>query len=98
MPTYLYKIVNDNGTEGPVFEIYHGMNETLRYHPKTGQPIKRIYTVPAIAHRYTPGHTRRILTPENLSRKGFTRYERDKHTGVYHRTAGQEGPPLLRKE
>ncbi len=97
MPVYLYQVVNtqDPSQEGPIIEIEHGIHDTILVHPETGEPLKRVYTVPMIASRYTPNHTKKMLTNENLNKMGFTKYERDKVTGKYHRTAGKEGPTVF---
>jgi hypothetical protein len=93
MPLYLYQVIAD-GDDGEILEIVHGANESVAVHPQTGQALKRIYTPPTISHRYTPGNTKSLLQNENLARMGFTKYERDKLTGQYHKTAGQ-GPESI---
>ncbi len=97
MPIYLYQVVRADGSEGEVFEVEQGMNEPhLVKHPQTGEPVKRVYVAPNIASKYTPGHTKKLLDTKNVERAGFTKYERDKATGTYHRTAGKDGPATLR--
>ena len=47
MPTYVYQIVNDDGTDGEIFEVQQSMSESaLTQHPKTGQKVRRVYVVP----------------------------------------------------
>jgi predicted nucleic acid-binding Zn ribbon protein len=89
MPTYLYQVIAD-GDDGEILEIVHGPHESVLTHPKTGQALKRIYTPPMIAHRYTAGRTKSLLQNDNLARLGFAKYERDQLTGRYHQTAGRE--------
>jgi hypothetical protein len=41
---------------------------------------------------------RRVLSADNLNKSGFSRYERDPGSGVYHKTAGKEGPKEINRE
>jgi hypothetical protein len=94
MPTYLYQVLNPDGSEGDVFECTHPMKETLAQHPESGLSVRRVYSPPNLAVRYTPGNTRQLLSNENLERKGFTKYEKDRVSGKYHKVTGQ-GPSTL---
>lgn len=94
MPTYLYQTLHDDGTEGEVFECTHAMHDTLEVHPVSGERVRRVYSAPNLATRYTPGHTRKLLSNENLERKGFTKYQKDKVSGKYHKVVG-EGPGVI---
>lgn len=96
MPTYLYQTICDDGSEGEVFECTHSMHDQLEFHPETGEPVRRVYSVPNLATRYTPGHTRQLLSNENLERKGFTKYQKDKLSGQYHKVVG-EGPRVIER-
>lgn len=94
MPTYLYQIIHEDGREGDLFEWDHPMTERLDTHPQTGEKVRRVYAAPHLGVRYTAGRTRNLLSNENLNAKGFTKYERDKVSGKYHKTAG-EGPSVI---
>jgi hypothetical protein len=96
MPTYLYEIICDNGNAGECFEAEHPMTETLQSHPVTGQPVRRVYTPPHLGIRYTQGHTKQLLSNENIAQKGFTKYERDRVSGKYHKVVG-DGPAEIQK-
>jgi len=96
MPVYLYQIIQNDGSEGAVFECNHSMNETLEAHPETGEKVRRVYSVPNLAVRYTPGQSKNLLSNENLERKGFTKYEKDKITGRYNKVVG-DGPSEIRR-
>jgi hypothetical protein len=96
MPIYLYRIIREDGSEGEIFECVHSMSETLALHPETGEKVKRVYSTPNLGIKHTPGHTKSLLSNENLDRKGFTKYERDKVTGKYNKVAGQ-GPSVLNR-
>lgn len=96
MPTYVYEVITDDGSEGEIFEILQPMSaEPLKQHPETGQAVRRILQPPNIATRYTDKHLKSKLDTKNVEKQGFTKYERDKLTGKYHRTAGQNGPSML---
>ncbi len=91
MPIYVYQVIGPDGGEGECFEIEQSMkDEALTKHPRTGEPVRRVYQTPNLATRYTPGATRNKLETKNVERAGFTKYERDKLTGQYHRTAGKD--------
>lgn len=96
MPIYLYRTILEDGTEGDVFEWEHPMNETKSHHPDNELPIKRVYVAPNLATRYTPGNTKKTLSNENIADKGFTKYERDKVSGQYHKVVG-DGPSTIKK-
>jgi predicted nucleic acid-binding Zn ribbon protein len=96
MPTYVYQVIKDDDSEGEMFEIQQPMSEdALTRHPETGEPVRRVYQPPNIASKYTPGHTKKLIDTGNVEKAGFTKYERDKLTGRYHKTAGKEGPATL---
>ena len=93
MPIYIYQVLTDDGSEGEIFEIEQSMTtESLTKHPVTGQSIKRIYLPPNISKKHTPGQTQKKLDNRNIEKAGFSKYERDKLTGTYHKIAGKEGP------
>lgn len=91
MPIYQYQVINDDGSDGLVFEIEQRMSDpTLTEHPITGKTVKRVYSAPNLATRYTPGGTESKLADKNIEKHGFTKYERDKLTGTYHKVAGAD--------
>lgn len=96
MPTYVYEIIRPDGEGGEVFEVIQSMQDTpLTEHPETHLPVRRVYQSPHLASKYTPGQTRNRLENKSVEKAGFTKYERDKLTGKYHRTAGKQGPDML---
>lgn len=96
MPIYVYETITPDGSAGERFELEQSMKEdALTKHPVSGLPVRRVYLPPNLASRYTPGQTRKKVDNKNLEAKGFTKYERDKLTGRYHRVAGKEGPSSL---
>ena len=64
--------------------------ETLKTHPKTGNPIRKVFHAPNVVSKYTEGATKSRLSDQNIEKHGFTRYEKDKVTGRYHKTAGKD--------
>lgn len=91
MPIYQYQVINPDGSGGLVFEVEQRMSEdSLTEHPVTGKPVKRVYSAPNLTTRYTPGYTKNKLENSNVEKHGFTKYERDKLTGTYHKVAGKD--------
>jgi hypothetical protein len=86
MPIYVYETINPDGTGGDRFDLQH---------PETGQPVRRVMLPPNLASRYTPGQTRKRLDNKSVEKAGFTKYERDRSTGKYHRVAGNKGPETI---
>ena len=97
-PIYAYRVIEENG-EGEIFEIEQGLGSApISEHPLTGKPVERILDSPSLSLKHSEGNERRILSADNLSKSGFSRYERDHGTGVYHKTAGEEGPKEISRE
>lgn len=91
MPTYVYQVITDDGSEGEIFEVEQRMSDDpLTEHPDTAQPVKRVITAPNVATRYTDGHQKAMLSNENLAKHGLTKYEKAGN-GQYVKTAGK-GP------
>jgi len=91
MPTYVYQEILPDGSDGETFEIVQRMSDApLKTHPKTGNPVRKVFLVPNLANKYTEGATKDKLSDENVEKHGFTRYEKDKVTGRYHKTAGKD--------
>lgn len=96
MPTYVYQVVESDGNDGEIFEvIQHMSDDPLTRHPETGQPVRRVYLPPNLGTKHTPGKAKATLDNRHVERAGFTKYEKDKQTGRYHRTAGKEGPSVI---
>lgn len=88
MPTYVYQVVNQDGSEGEIFEVFQKMSDPpLTKHPENGKPVRRIIQRPAV---HTQGDR---LSNKNLDRLGFTKYERA-GGGHYEKKAGQ-GPNVI---
>ena len=91
MPTYVYQEILPDGSDGEAFEYIQRMaDDSLLSHPKTGNPVRKIFHSPNVSSKYTEGSTKNKLTDENVEKHGFTRYEKDKLTGRYNKTAGKD--------
>jgi len=95
MPIYTYQVIHEDGSEGEVFEIAHGMNEpALTHHPETGERVARVFSAPHIAGWANERMGKQMMDNKNLERLGFTKYVRN-GKGHYERHAGKEGPKTL---
>ena len=91
MPTYLYQEILPDGSPGESFEIHQRMSDPpLKKHPVDGRPIEKIFARPNLTTQYTESSNKKLLNDKNVTEKGFTRYEKDKLTGKYHKTAGSD--------
>jgi hypothetical protein len=96
MPIYVYETMPSDGSQGERFEIQQSMqDDALTHHPETGEPVRRVLLPPNLATRYTPGQTKERLDNKSVEKAGFTKYEKDKSTGKYHRVAGKKGPDVI---
>lgn len=94
MPTYVYQVVNEDGSEGDIFEVVQKMSDPpLTKHPETGQAVRRIPAVPTIPGHNSDHATKKMLSDKNLDRLGFTKYEKA-GGGFYEKKAGQ-GPNVI---
>lgn len=92
MPVYTYQVINDDGTDGEMFDVIRKMSDPpLEKHPDTGQNVKRIFTSPHIAGVTNEAHSKNRLSDKNLEKLGFTTYRKN-GKGHYDRTTGTAGP------
>jgi hypothetical protein len=89
--TYVYQILNADGSEGGVFEVEQSAGDPpLRVHPRTGVPVRLVHQPPHLAGQHHERHVRAQLSDtEKLSQLGFTRYEKDRVTGRYQKIRGK---------
>ena len=91
MPIYVYQEILSDGSDGETFEYIQSMSEAaLKTHPITGNPVRKIFHSPNVSSKYTEATTQKKLSDQNIEKHGFTRYEKDKITGRYHKTAGKD--------
>ena len=96
MPIYVYQEILEDGSDGECFEVVQSMSdEPLTENPVTGRKVRRVIQAPHIGTQHTTGKEKAMLDNKNVERLGFTKYEKDKLTGRYHRTAGKEGPGTI---
>ncbi|MHC5028418.1 MAG: FmdB family zinc ribbon protein [Planctomycetota bacterium] len=94
MPTYVYQVITDDGSEGEIFEVVQRMSEpSLTEHPESGKPVQRIPIAPNIGGDWSDAGTKTKLSDKNLDRLGFTKYQRA-GDGKYEKTAGS-GPDMI---
>ncbi len=98
-PVYHYRVVTPDGS-GETFEVEQAIDAVpLKKHPVTGKPVERVYDhAPNLGLKHSEGRERQILSPENLAKRGFSRYERDSGSGTYRKTAGEMGPEQIQGE
>ena len=91
MPIYVYQEILPDGSEGEPFEVEQRMSDApLTIHPITRNKMQKVYNSPNLSSKYTEGSTKSKLSDENVEKHGFTKYEKDKVTGRYHKTAGKD--------
>ena len=94
MPTYVYQVIADDGSDGEIFEVVQKMSDSpLTTHPESGLPVRRIPARPTILGRYSDHGTAKLLSNENLDRIGFTKYE--KAGGGYYEKKAGKGPEVI---
>ncbi len=94
MPTYVYQVINDDGSEGETFEVCQTMSEEpLTKHPRNGKPVRRVIQPPTIPGQWSHHAIKQRLSNDNLQRLGFTKYERA-GKGYFEKKAGS-GPQTL---
>lgn len=94
MPTYVYQVITEDGSEGEIFEIFQKMaDKPLTTHPETGQPVRRVIQAANIPLKHTDKAESNRISNKNLDRLGFTKYERA-GGGFYEKKAGK-GPNII---
>lgn len=94
MPTYVYQVINDDGSEGEIFEVTQSMSEdALTEHPETGQPVKRVLQPPLIGGKHSSAREKNLMSDNKLGSMGFTKYVKT-GDGSYEKTTG-DGPKSI---
>ena len=94
MPTYVYQVINEDGSDGETFEVVQPMTDPpLATQPETGRPVRRIPQAPTIPGPGSDHATKQLLSNKNLDRLGFTKYARA-GGGHFEKKAGT-GPDVL---
>ena len=93
MPTYVYEVINEDGSGGDRFEVVEKMSDDpMTSHPESGEPVRRVFLP---TNLNTKGGSKRFTDPDHLAKHGFTRYEKA-GDGTYEKTAG-DGPDTIQK-
>jgi|SRR5215470_1853389 len=94
MPLYVYQVIEDDGSEGEVFEVLQSMKDPpLTRHPETGKKVKRLLGLPHVPGGLSEMKMKANLNASNLEKHGFTQFRRS-GKGTYEKTAGQ-GPNVI---
>lgn len=94
MPTYVYQVINEDGSDGDVFEVVQKMSDAaLTEHPDTGAPVRRIPQAPNLPGQWSDHATKQKLSDKNLDRLGFTKYQ-NAGDGHFEKKAGS-GPDVI---
>jgi predicted nucleic acid-binding Zn ribbon protein len=96
MPTYVYAVINRDGSDGETFEMVQKMSDPpLTKHPETGAAVRRVPQRPIVPGKGSDWHTKKLLSNKNLDALGFTKYEKS-GDGVYEKKAGK-GPDVIQR-
>ena len=98
MPTYVYEVITDDGSDGERFEVFQSMaDEALTIHPETGQPVRRVPLAPNIGGRWSDSAMKNSVNDDKkLERLGFTKYVKS-GDGTYEKTVG-DGPSMIKRD
>ena len=98
MPTYVYEIINEDGSSGESFEVIQPISDApLTEHPETGQPVRRVIQPPFIGGSWSESAMHKnVADDKKLDRLGFTKYVKS-GDGVYEKRAGK-GPDTISRD
>ena len=97
MPTYVYAYLDADGNPtDECFELVQSISEDALT-KRDGRKVQRVPQAPNIAGKWSDMKGKSQLSNENLDRPGFTKYEK-RGDGYMERTAGKEGPRVLKDE
>ncbi|MEW4489769.1 zinc ribbon domain-containing protein [Thalassoglobus sp. JC818] len=95
MPTYVYEVVNPDGSGGETFELIQPISAApLETHPESGLPVRRVIQPPFIGGQWSESAMHKSTNDnKKLEKLGFTKYVKA-GDGVYEKTAGK-GPRTI---
>lgn len=98
MPTYVYVVVNEDGSDGDeFFEVVQKMSDpALTTHPESDRPVRRVPTLPNLPLSHSDAAEKTKMSNKNLDRMGFTKYEKA-GDGFYEKKAGK-GPDVISRD
>ena len=86
MPIYTYAVINEDGSNGEVFEVEHSADRPLlQTHPENGKPVRRVYESPNFNTEYTPQKEKSLSDISRIKKAGFEILEKDKISGKYYK-------------
>ncbi len=95
MPTYVYEVIQEDGSGGETFELIQPISaKALSEHPETGQPVRRVIQPPFIGGAWSESAMHKSTNDnKKLEKMGFTKYVKA-GDGTYEKTAGK-GPRTI---
>lgn len=96
MPSYMYEIVEKDGSGGQQFEVVQPMSEPpLTEHPELGTPVRRVFMPPHIGGNKWSDRAmvKNVADDNKLDRLGFTKYVKS-GDGTYEKAVGK-GPDII---
>jgi predicted nucleic acid-binding Zn ribbon protein len=98
MPLYDYEAITVDDSPGERFEIFQRMADPpLTKHPETGQPIRRVFSAPAVGGKWSDSSmAKKMADDKKLERLGFTKYVKS-GDGTYEKRAGK-GPNVISRD
>lgn len=96
MPTYVYEVINPDGSAGERFELVQPMSDDpITKHPESNKPVRRVIQPFQITGASSLMRADRALADDNkLEKMGFTKYVKS-GDGKYDRVVGKGGPESL---
>ena len=96
MPTYVYEVIEKNGSGGERFELVQPMSDDpITEHPETDQPVRRVIQPFQISGAASAMKADRALADDGkLEKLGFTKYVKS-GDGKYDRVVGKGGPKSI---
>ncbi|MGF1531733.1 MAG: hypothetical protein ACFCU4_10300 [Puniceicoccaceae bacterium] len=96
MPIFRYAVFDEGGNQVEVYEADQKIGDLpLERHPITGERMERLFDPPNLNVRYPEKTLKTKLEPENLEKKGFTKYLRDPLNGTFHKVNRGQGPETI---
>lgn len=86
MPVYKYATIENDGSEGEIFEVEQSASApALERHPENGKKVRRIYEAPNLSSQYTPGREKQLSETSYIKKKGFDVFVKDRISGNYYK-------------
>lgn len=84
MPVYKYITIEDDGSEGEIFEVEQSIKSNpIERHPENGKRVRRIFDAPNINIEYSSGKEKSLSDMSRIRKAGFRVLKKDKISGKY---------------